>query len=188
MPATTSTTQRPTPITAPRRTRPASRRGRRWSAPTRTRRCTIPTPSAPTSTHARPLALFQPRNEPSASGNTAKARDTPATFTGPDGTHYVIWAGSSKAAVGSGTPVAPSLYLTKVVASPGQPAFLQIVASNTQVMSLSGANIITANGTVNPIEWIVDAGVQRTDGLTSFANGAPTLYAYDALTLQPLWS
>src|SRR5262245_963149 len=137
---------------------------------------------------AGPLALFGPYNETSASGNTAKARDTPATFTGPDGTHYVIWAGSSKAAVGSSTPVAPSLYLTKVVAAPGQPAFLQIVAQNTQVMSLPGANIITANGTANPIEWIVDAGVQRTDGLTSFANGAPTLYAYDALTLQPLWS
>jgi hypothetical protein len=135
-----------------------------------------------------PLALFGPYNETSASGNTAKARDTPATFTAPDGTHYVIWAGSSKAAVGSGTPVAPSLYLTKVVASPGQPAFLQIAAQNTQVMSLPGANIITANGTANPIDWIVDAGVQRTDGLTSFANGAPTLYAYDALTMQPLWS
>jgi hypothetical protein len=137
---------------------------------------------------AGPLALFQPYNETSASGNTAKARDTPATFTGPDGTHYVIWAGSSKAAVGSSTPVAPSLYLTKVVASPGQPAFLQIVAQNTQVMSLSGANMITANGTANPIDWIVDAGVQRTDALTSFVNGAPTLYAYDALTMQPLWS
>jgi hypothetical protein len=137
---------------------------------------------------AGPLALFGPYNETSASGNTAKARDTPATFTGPDGTHYVIWAGSSKAAVGSGTPVAPSLYLTKVVTAPGQPAFLSIVAQNTQVMSLAGANIITANGTADPIDWIVDAGVQRTDGLTSFANGAPTLYAYDALTLQPIWS
>jgi hypothetical protein len=137
---------------------------------------------------AGPLALFQPYNETSASGNTAKARDTPATFTGPDGTHYVIWAGSSKAAVGSGTPVAPSLYLTKVIASPGQPTYLQIVAQNTQVMSLSGASIITGNGTSNEIDWIVDAGVQRTDGLTSFANGAPTLYAYNALTLQPIWS
>jgi hypothetical protein len=137
---------------------------------------------------AGPLALFGPYNETSASGNTAKARDTPATFTGPDGTHYVIWAGSSKAAVGSSTPVAPSLYLTKVVAAPGQPAYLQVVAQNTQVMSLPGANIITADGTAHPIEWIVDAGVQRTDGLTSFAHGAPTLYAYDALTLQPLWS
>jgi hypothetical protein len=135
-----------------------------------------------------PLALFQPYNETSASGNTAKARDTPSTFIGPDGTRYVIWAGSSKSAVGSGTPVAPSLYLTKVVASPGQPAFLQIVTQNTQVMSLPGANIVTANGTANPIEWIVDAGVQRTDGETSFANGAPTLYAYNALTMQPLWS
>jgi hypothetical protein len=135
-----------------------------------------------------PLALFGPYNETSASGNTAKARDTPATFTGPDGSRYVIWAGSSKAGVGSPTPVAPSLYLTKVVAAPGQPAFLSVVAQNSQVMSLAGANIVTADGTANPIDWIIDAGVQRTDGETTFANGAPTLYAYDALTLQPLWN
>src|SRR5262249_49261672 len=37
-----------------------------------------------------PLSLFGPYNESSASGNTAKARDTPATFTGPDGSQYVI--------------------------------------------------------------------------------------------------
>jgi hypothetical protein len=101
---------------------------------------------------AGPLALFQPYNERSASGNTAKARDTPATFIGPDGNHYVIWAGSSKAFVGSSTPVAPSLYLTRVVASPGQPAYLAIAAQNTQLMSLPGANMITADGTAHPIE------------------------------------
>jgi hypothetical protein len=137
---------------------------------------------------AGPLALFGPYNETSASGNTAKARDTPATFFGADGTRYVMWAGSSKAAVGSSIPVAPSMFLTKVVASPGQAAFLQVVGQNTLVMSLAGANMITADGTSHPIDWILDAGVQRTDALTSFANGAPTLYAFDALTLQPLWS
>jgi hypothetical protein len=137
---------------------------------------------------AGPLALFLPYNETSASGDTAKARDTPATFIGPDGTRYIVWAGSSKTAVGSSTPVAPSMYLTKVVASPGQPAYLQIVAQNTAVMSNPGANIITGNGTSNLIDWIVDSGVKRTDGLTNFNNGAATLYAYDALTLQPIWS
>ena len=55
-------------------------------------------------------------------------------------------------------------------------------------MSNPGANMITGNGTANEIDWVVDAGVQRTDGLTSFANGAPALYAYNALTMQPLWS
>lgn len=135
-----------------------------------------------------PLALFLPYNESSASGNTAKARDTPATFVGPDGSSYVIWAGSSKAGVGSSTPVAPSMYLTKVVTSPGQPAYLQIVGQNTAVMSNPGANMITGNGTANEIDWIVDAGVQRTDGLANFSNGAPVLYAYNALTMQPLWN
>jgi hypothetical protein len=135
-----------------------------------------------------PLSLFGPYNESSASGNTAKARDAPATFTGPDGSQYVIFAGSSKAGVGSSTPVAPSLFLTKIVHSAGQPAYLQIVAQNNAVMSNPGANLITGNGGTNEIDWIVDAGVQRSNSLTSYANGDPVLYAYNALTMQPLWS
>jgi hypothetical protein len=135
-----------------------------------------------------PLALFQPYNESSASGNTAKARDTPATFIGPDGTRYIIWAGATKSAVGSSTPIAPSLYLTKVVATPGQPAYLSVVAQNAQVMSLPGAGLITGDSTANEIDWIVDAGIQRTDPVTNFNRGDPTLYAYNALTMQPLWS
>ncbi len=135
-----------------------------------------------------PLALFGPYNESSASGNTAKARDTPATFTGPDGNQYIIWAGATKAGVGSSTPVAPSLIETEVVHSAGQPAYLQIVAQNTAVMSNPGANLITGNGTSNEIDWIVDEGEQRTDGTTSYSDGSPVLYAYNALTLQPLWS
>jgi hypothetical protein len=135
-----------------------------------------------------PLSLFGPYNESSASGNTAKARDTPATFTGPDGSQYVIWAGATKEGVGSSTPVAPSLIVTKVVHSAGQPSFLQLVSQNTAVMSNPGANLITGNGTANEIDWIVDAGVQRTDSLTSFSNGAPVLYAYNALTMQPIWN
>jgi hypothetical protein len=135
-----------------------------------------------------PLALFGPYNESSASGNTAKARDTPATFTGPDGNEYIIWAGATKAGVGSSTPVAPSLIETEVVHSPGQPAYLQIVAQNTAVMSNPGSNLITGNGTSNEIDWIVDEGQQRTDGTTSYSDGSPVLYAYDALTMQPLWN
>jgi hypothetical protein len=134
-----------------------------------------------------PLSLFGPYNESSASGNTAKARDTPATFTGPDGSQYVIFAGATKSGVGSSTPVAPSLIVTKIIASPGQPAYLQIVSENSQVMSNPGSNLITGNGTSSEIDWVVDAGVQRTDSLTSFSNGAPVLYAFNPLTMQPIW-
>ena len=135
-----------------------------------------------------PLTLFGPYNESSASGNTAKARDTPATFTGPDGSQYVIFAGSSKTGVGSSTPTAPSLIVTKIIHSPGQPAYLQVVSQNTAVMSNPGSNLITGNGTANEIDWVVDAGVQRTDSLTGFSNGDPVLYAYNAITMQPIWS
>ncbi len=135
-----------------------------------------------------PLALFGPYNESSASGNTAKARDTPATFTGPDGNQYIIWAGATKTGVGSSTPEAPSLIETEVVHTAGQPAYLQIVAQNTAVMANPGSNMITGNGTSNEIDWVVDEGAQRNDGDTSYSDGGPVLYAYNALTLQPLWS
>ncbi len=135
-----------------------------------------------------PLALFLPYNESSASGNTAKARDTPATFTAPDGSQYVIFAGSTKSGVGSSTPIAPSLIVTQIVHSPGQPAYLQVVAQNNEVMSNPGSNLITGNGTSNDIDWVVDTGMQRTDATTSFSDGAPVLYAFNALTMQPIWS
>ena len=135
-----------------------------------------------------PLALFLPYNESSASGDTAKARDTPATFTDSAGNQYVIFAGTTKSGVGSTTPIAPSLIVTEVVHSPGQPAYLQVVSSNNAVMSNPGANLITANGTSNEIDWVVDSGVLRTSGMTNFANGDPVLYAFNAETMTPIWS
>jgi hypothetical protein len=143
-----------------------------------------------------PLALFLPYNESSASGDTAKARDTPATFVDAAGNHYVIFAGTTKAGVGSTTPLAPSLIVTEVMHSAGQPAYLQVVSKNTTVMSNPGSNQITSNGTFNgtsddtsnEIDWVVDSGVLRTSGMTNFANGDPVLYAFNALTMQPLWS
>ena len=94
----------------------------------------------------------------------------------------------SKAGVGSSTPVAPSLIETEVVHTPGQPAYLKVVAQNTAVMSNPGSNLITGDGTSNEIDWVVDEGQQRTDGTTSYSDGSPVLYAYNALTMQPLWS
>ena len=65
---------------------------------------------------------------------------------------------------------------------------MQIVAQNTAVMSNPGSNLITGNGTSNEIDWIVDEGQQRTDGTTTYSDGSPVLYAYNALTMQPIWS
>jgi autotransporter-associated beta strand protein len=135
-----------------------------------------------------PLNVFGPYSEVYGMTNFGRSRTTPATFVGPDGTYYAVWTGSQKITDSSTIPTAPGVVLTKVVANSGQNAYLQIAAQNTQTLSLPGASIVTANGNANPIVWVVDAGVQRLDGLTNFNNGAPTLYAYDALTMQPLWS
>jgi uncharacterized repeat protein (TIGR01451 family) len=139
---------------------------------------------------AGPLNVFGPYSERYGMGDYGRSRTTPATFVGPDGTTYVVWTGSSKIAEGSTIPTAPSVVVTKVVAAPGQNAYLAVAARNTQTMSTPGASLITANGTAEPIVWVVDIGVQRTANLSTgnYFNGAPTLYAYDALTMQPLWS
>ena len=135
-----------------------------------------------------PLNIFGPYSETSNQVDFAKSRTTPAYFQGPDGTNYVVFAGSAKNAVNSATPVAPSLALTKIVTAPGKPAYLAVVHENTAPMTLNGGPVITSNGTVDPIAWVVDAGVKRTDSLTAANAIHPTLYAYNALTMQPLWS
>ncbi len=122
--------------------------------------------------------------------NYGRSRTTPSTFIGPDGSYYVVWTGSEKLTDSSTIPTAPGVVVTKIVATPGQNAYLQIASQNTQTLSLPDASIVTANGTSNEIVWVVDEGVQRSDSLATgnFSNGAGTLYAYDALTMQPLWS
>ena len=135
-----------------------------------------------------PLNIFGPYSESSNDDDYAKARTTPAYFQGPDGTNYVVFSGTAKTAVNSITPAAPSLVLTKIVTTPGQPAYLSVVDQNTAAMTLPGSPVITSNGTTNPIAWVIDAGVQPNDSLASPTAIHPTLYAYDALTLQPLWS
>jgi hypothetical protein len=135
-----------------------------------------------------PLNIFGPYSEDSNQVDYAKSRTTPAYFQGADGTNYVVFSGSAKAAVFSTVPVAPSLALTQIVTAPGQPAYLAVAAENTAPMTLPGAPVITSNGTSNPIAWVIDAGVKRTDSLAAPGAIHPTLYAYDALTMRPLWS
>ena len=135
-----------------------------------------------------PLNIFGPYSEASNQVDYAKARTTPAYFQGPDGSNYVVYSGSAKAAVFSTTPVPPSLVLTKVVTVPGQPAYLAVAQENNVPMMLPGAPQVTSNGTAHPIIWVVDANVKRTDSLTRPTTTHPILYAFDALTLRPLWS
>ncbi len=111
-----------------------------------------------------PLALFGPYNESSASGNTAKARDTPASFTGPDGNQYIIWAGSHQSRCRIEYPHGALAYRDRDRPyRRDSPPICKIVSQNTAVMSNPGSNLITGNGTANEIDWVVDEG-QQQDG------------------------
>ncbi len=137
-----------------------------------------------------PLNVFGPYSEVYGMVNFGRSRTTPATFIGPDGTYYAVWTGSQKLTDSSTIPTAPGVVVTKIVAIPGQNAYLQIAAQNTQTLSLPGASIVTANGNLEPIVWVVDAGVQRSDSLATgnFNNGCGNALclrcADDAATLE----
>jgi hypothetical protein len=135
-----------------------------------------------------PLNIFGPYAEDPTCCDYARARTTPAYFRGPDGASYVVYSGSAKANAFSTTPVAPSVVLTQVVTAPGQPAYLAVTHTNTLPMLLPGSPEVSSAGTADPIVWVVDANVYRTDSLTSSGAYHPILYAFDAQTLQPLWS
>jgi hypothetical protein len=135
-----------------------------------------------------PLNIFGPYSENSNQVDFAKSRTTPAYFKGPDGTNYVVYSGSQKTAVNSTAPAAPSVVLTKIVTSPGQPAYLAVAAQNNMLMKLPGAPEVSGNGTANEVVWVVDANVMRTDSLTAATTPHQVLYAFDALTMKPLWA
>jgi hypothetical protein len=135
-----------------------------------------------------PLNIFAPYSEDANNTNFAKSRTTPAYFRNAAGTSYLVIAGSTKLAVGDINPIPPSVIRLKVVTAAGQPAYLAVDGKDTTLsFKLAGTPIVTSNGTANPIIWVTDANVYRTDSLRGSAVPHPVLYALDALTMRVLW-
>jgi len=136
-----------------------------------------------------PLNIFGPYSETSNNTNLAKARSEPAYFKAPDGSSQLIFTGSTKRAVGDITPVPPSVVRTRLVTSPGQPAYLSVAAWDTTLaFKTPGTPIVTSNGTSTPIVWVTDANIFRSDSLRGPSVPHPVLYALDAMALRVLWS
>ena len=120
---------------------------------------------------------------PQAMTNFAKSRDTPSTFT-ESGRNVFTSFGQvrRKRLPTSSIPAAPSVVVTKVIASP-RPASLFARRSCNQNTashgSLPGGGMTTGNQDMsNEIYWVVDAGVQRTDGLSFTQRRARRSTAY----------
>lgn len=136
-----------------------------------------------------PLNVFGPYSELYAQVDYAKGRSTGAFFRAADGSNFLFVTGSSKAAADSVDTVPPGLVKLRIVTTPGSPAYLAVEASQNTLDFLSpGSPWVTSNGAHNAIVWVLVANVPRGASLDDPNAARPTLYAFDPVTLQPLWS
>jgi hypothetical protein len=149
-----------------------------------------PDPQPPFGTVA-PLSVFGPYSEIFTMGDKAKARTTPAYFQAGDGTNYVFYSGATKSCPSCREPVPPGLARLKVVLSPGAPAYLSPTDPPDSGLSLfsPGSPVVTSNGSSDPIVWVLDANVYRSDPLVGGSKPVPhpVLYAVDGTTMNLLW-
>jgi hypothetical protein len=134
-----------------------------------------------------PLNVFGPYTEQYGNVDYAKMRTTLARFVDGAGNTLLYAAGASKAAADSMQSVPPSLARLRVVTGAGQPAYLELDATDHAFAFFNpGSPIITSDGHMAPIVWVIDQRAKRT--ASTFGNiSRPVLYAVDGTTLKPLW-
>ena len=135
-----------------------------------------------------PLNVFGPYSDRFGMGNQAKSRSTGAYFRDRSGRSLLFVTGSQKAAVDSGTSVAPGLARLHVVTQPGQPAFLRLDRVQPDlVLQNPGSPVVTSHRRRNAIVWVLDPDKPRSAALYGADAPRPVLYAVDAETMAPLW-
>lgn len=135
-----------------------------------------------------PLNVFGPYSEHDAAMDVARARSVPAHYRDAAGDLNVYLTGNSKRAEGSADSVPPSLVKLKVVATPGQPAYLRMDRKQQElVLGNPGSPVISSRGSEEAIVWILDENARRSALLSGPDTPAPVLYALDAVSLKQLW-
>lgn len=137
----------------------------------------------------RPVTLFVPYTETAAMNDSAKSRTTAATFRAATGEQWLYFTGSSKTGPALDLSMPPSLVRARVIATPDTPAYLRIDANASgEVFQNPGSPVVSSNGGKDGVVWVLDNGGKRTD--TLYGPNAPNarLYAFDARTLQRLWT
>lgn len=135
-----------------------------------------------------PINLFGPYSDYVSMLDQAKSRSTPAFFQAANGAAYIFATGSAKSGRDFSVSVPPGLARVRIVAEPGKPAFLRIDAlEETQIFQNPGSPVISSNGGVGAIVWVLDTNAPRSASLYGEAPPKPVLYAFDALSLKLLW-
>ena len=135
-----------------------------------------------------PLNVFGPYSEKDAALEQARGRSVPAYFRDAGGGHHLFVTGNTRQAEGSSVPIAPSLARLGVVAKPGHAAYLRIEQTAPDIVFKNpGSPVVTSNGPRDAIVWVLDENAGRSALLAGAEPPEPTLHAFDAMTLVPLW-
>ena len=135
-----------------------------------------------------PLNVFGPYSEQDAALGAARSRSVPAVFRDGSGTIHVFVTGNTKKAPGSSVSVPPSLARLEVVAQGGKPAYLKLARTQDSiVLENPGPPVVTSHGSSDAVVWVLDENAPRVASLAGSDAPRPILYAFDALTLEPLW-
>jgi len=135
-----------------------------------------------------PLNVFGPYETTFGDQDHSKMRTTPAYFRDATGARFLFVSGSTKAAPGSTTSVAPSVVKLRIVTAPGAPAYLAIEKTDPSLALFNpGSPVVSSNGAAAPVVWVLDPNSSRSANLIDPNTPNPVLYAVDGTTLAPLW-
>jgi len=134
-----------------------------------------------------PLNVFGPYSETVGMTDRAKMRSTAAYFT--DGTTpFLFVSGSTKRTVDSTEDVPPSLVRLRVVATPGQPAWLAVDAAEPTLAFINpGSPVVSSDGANGAVVWVLDENAPRSASLADANAAHPVLYAVDGTSMTALW-
>lgn len=135
-----------------------------------------------------PLNVFGPYSETDAALDLARARSVPATFRDATGNDILFVTGNTKRAEGSSDSVPPSLVRIAIEREDTKP-YPRIDRTNDSIIfGNPGSPVVTSHGSDNAIVWVLDENASRSALLSGADAPQPRLYAFDADTLDVLWS
>lgn len=135
-----------------------------------------------------PINLFKPFSDEFGAYDQAKSRTSASYYRDESGTTYIYVSGASKKGENFNTSAPPGLAKVKLVASPGEPAYLVVdKLETTLTFQNAGSPVVSSNGGRDAIVWMVDQNAPRTVNLFGATPPQPILYAFDAVTLETIW-
>src|SRR5262249_5874401 len=93
-------------------------------------------------------------------------------------------SGATKSCESCREPVPPGLARLRIVTGTGQPAYLILDATDSFLSLFSpGPPVVTSNLTDNPIVWLLDAHVYRSESVVGSGVPGPSLYAEHEISM-----